>query len=883
MIERKPPLLARLLLHLVTPKRDRQFIIRDLAEEFDILIAEGGSTREARRWYWHQVLGSVPSSLKRSGPHMLGNSGSRVTRVTSLIQDIKYAARRLRTRPRFTIPAVLTLALGIGANTTIFSVANTVLLRPLPYQQPDRLFTVWESNRELARLQSAVSPPTLVDLQRDNRIFNHVIAATQNSFELTGGPHPQQVSAMMASPGVFSLLGVGMIEGVSFPADADEPGNDRVVVLSYSFWQRWFGEDRSAVGATLDLDGNNYRVIGVLPESFWFPQSADLWAPLAFGPSDLTEGMRGARYLQAYARLRQGVSIEQARSELAVLAEQLGAVHSNNAGWTFELKPLYEHLTEEYRRPLLLLLVAVGFVLCIACANVVNLVLVRAAEGQRETLVRTALGATRWRLLWESLVENVMLALVGGSLGAVVAFWTVAPLTRLAPEGIPRLNEVAVDGRVIAFCLIASLIVGLVLTMVATVHRSSADTQGALRVSGTRTGDRSTHRVRQSLIVAEVALSLVLLIGAGLMLKSHARLSSVDPGFLSDGLLTTSLSLPRTRYATSDDRATFYSQIVESFGTLDGIESVAATTNLPMAGSTMRFGFSIDDRPEASGGQQLRAEYHATSHGYFRTMGIALRGRSFQPSDNSGAVPVVIINEAMARRFWPDSDPLGERITVVSQGGRVSREIVGVIADIRHAGLASEPRLEVYVPLAQDPWPFVDLVIATPHNDAGVATRLRDQLAILDPSLPLNTVQPMDRLIAEWLAPLQFQMVLIATFASVALLMALLGMYGVISYVVSRRTKEIGIRMALGADKGDVFRGVVGQAAILAVTGILIGSAAALMLTHSLTAYLYEVSPTDPVTFATIALLVLAVSAAACFVPAGRAAAVDPVEALREE
>jgi putative ABC transport system permease protein len=465
----------------------------------------------------------------------------------------------------------------------------------------------------------------------------------------------------------------------------------------------------------------------------------------------------------------------------------------------------------------------------------------------------------------------------------VVAFWTVAPLTRLAPEGIPRLNEVAVDGGVIAFCLIASLIVGLVLTMVATVHRPSADTQGALRVSGTRTGDRSTHRVRQTLIVAEVALSLVLLIGAGLMLKSHARLSSVDPGFLSDGLLTTSLSLPRIRYATSDDRATFYSQIVESFGTLDGIESVAATTNLPMAGSTMRFGFSIDDRPEASGGQQLRAEYHATSHGYFRTMGIALRGRSFQPSDNSGAVPVVIINAAMARRFWPDSDPLGERITVVSQGGRVSREIVGVIADIRHAGLASEPRLEVYVPLAQDPWPFVDLVIATPRNDAGVATRLRDQLAILDPSLPLNTVQPMDRLIAEWLAPLQFQMVLIATFASVALLMALLGMYGVITYVVSRRTKEIGIRMALGADKRDVFRGVVGQAAILAVTGILIGSAAALMLTRSLTAYLYEVSPTDPVTFATIALLVLAVSAAACFVPAGRAAAVDPVEALREE
>ena len=878
MIESRPPLLARLLLTVVTPGRNRPFLIRDLAEEFGMLLAEGRSVRQARLWYWRQVLTSAPSIFERGSRR---DSGSHVTPVTSLIQDIKYAARRLRARPRFTVPATLTLALGMGANTAIFSIANTVLLRPLPYQQPDRLFTLWESNRELGQSGYSVSPPTLIDLRRDNRVFSHVVAVASNSFELTGGSHPQQVSAVMASPEVFSLLGVGMSEGNGFPADADEPGSDRVVVLSHSFWQRWFGADRSAVGATLDLDGTDYRVAGVLREDFWFPQAADLWAPLAFGPDQLSEGMRGARYLQVYARLRPSVSIEQARSELTTLADQLGAVHANNAGWTFELKPLSDHLLEQYRRPLYLLLGAVGFVLCIACVNVVNLVLVRAAEGQRETVVRTALGATRLRLLRESLIENMMLALLGGALGAVVAFWTVAPLTRLAPEGIPRLDDVALDGAVIVFCLIVSLAVGLALTVVATVQRSHDDSDGTLRVAGARTGERSAHRLRQALIVAEVALSMVLLAGAGLMLRSHARLSRVDPGFRPEGVLTASLSLPRARYATPVDQLTFYDQMIESLSGVDGVEAVAATTNLPMAGSTMRFGFSIDDRPDII--QELRAEYHSASRNYFRAMGIALRGRSFQPSDVDRAPPVVIINEVMARRFWPDSDPLGERITVVSQGGPVSREIVGVMADVRHAGLASEPRLEVYVPLAQDPWPFINLVIKTARNDAGLATRLRDQLAVLDPALPLNALQPVGRLIAEWLAPLRFQMVLIGTFAALALLMALLGMYGVISYVVSRRTKEIGIRMALGADKRDVFKGVVGQAAALAATGIVLGTIGAAMLTRTLTAYLYEVSPTDPITFAAIALLVLAVSTAACLVPAGRAAGVDPVEALREE
>jgi putative ABC transport system permease protein len=389
--------------------------------------------------------------------------------------------------------------------------------------------------------------------------------------------------------------------------------------------------------------------------------------------------------------------------------------------------------------------------------------------------------------------------------------------------------------------------------------------------------------VRRLLIVGEVALSLVLLIGAGLMLQSFLHLHDVDPGFRTDGVMTASLSLPRARYASNEARVRFFRDLLAQTEALDGVRSVGATTNLPMAGSTMRFGFSVDGRADASLSEQLVAEYHATSPGYFRTMGIALRGRSFVAGDNSDAASVVIINRSMARRFWPTSDPIGERITVVSQEGPVSREIVGVVADVRHAGLASEPRLEVYVPLAQDPWPFVTVVAITTRGETLLTTQLRDRLLTLDQALPLSRVQPLERLVATWLAPLQFQLILLGAFALVALLMAMLGMYGVISYIVSRQVNEIGIRMALGARQRDVLRNVAGQAIVLAVAGVVLGTAAAALLTGSLASLLYEVSPTDPATFAAISLVVFAVAAVACFVPAWRAARVDPIRALRQE
>ncbi len=879
-----PPRLARALLSAVAPPRDRRFMVDDLAEEFAALLAEGRSRSHARRWYWRQVLASVPSSLRRRHPvRLAGFPGLSAWGLTRLLSDVHFAARRLGSRPGYVAVVVLTLASGLGVCTAIFGVAHAVLLRSLPYAHPDRLVTVWESNPEKGTRQSLMSPPTFLDVRQSVGAFSHVAAFGGNTFELTGLGYPQHVTAIEASPGIFSLLGVRMIVGNGLPHEAEQPGSDGIVVLSHQFWRRSFGGDSTAIGRTLKLDNRDYRVVGVLPERFWFPETAELWTPLAFGPDQITEGMRGARYLQILARLKPEVSLEHARSEMAALAGHLGSEHANNAGWGFQLQSLHDHLVGDYRRLLVLLLGAVGFVLCIACANVVNLVMARATERRREGLIRTALGATKLRLLRDALVENLLLALLGAAVAIAAALSMVTPLVRLAPAAIPRLDQVAVDGWVVGFCLCLSFVVGLVLTLVARLGEPRGSDDAMLQASGAPTGSPAGHRVRRVLIVGEVALSLVLLIGAALMLQSLLRLHAVDPGFRADGVVATSLSLPRARYGTNEARASFVRDLLAQTEILDGVVSVGATTNLPMAGSTMRFGFSIDGRADASFKEQLVAEYHASSPGYFRTLGIALRGRSFVASDDAAGAPVVIINQSMARRFWPTTDPLGERITVVSQDGPVSREIVGVVADVRHAGLASEPRLEIYVPLAQDPWPFVTVVAQTTRGEALLTAQLRDQLLTLDRALPLSRVQPLDRLVATWLAPLRFQLVLVGLFALVALLLAMFGMYGVISYIVSRRVNEIGIRMALGARQRHVMQNVVGQAIVLAVSGVVLGMVGAAVLTGGLASLLYEVSPTDPATFAAISLFVLAVATVACFVPAWRAARVDPVRALRRE
>ncbi len=853
-------------------------------EALDLEVEQRGWVAYPYTWWQavRDIAGSRfeqrPDSRRMDVPHPIKRSA-----IESVGQNVRFAIRSLKRDPWFALIAVVTLALGVGVSTAIFSVANTVLLRPLPYPNADGVLTVWESNVEKGASQSLVSPPTYYDLRQNSQTLSHVAAFGDNAFELTGGTQPERIDAIMASPGVFSLLGVRMAEGNAFPPETQELGRHRVVVLGFGFWQRWFGSDRDAIGSTIRLDNEAYRVIGVLPEDFWFPEEADLWAPLSFGPDQLTEGMRGARYLQVLGRLAPDVSLNEARSEVAAVAEQLGELHPNNAGWSFELRSMHDHLVGEYRRPLFALMVAVGFVLCISCANVANLVLARSSERQREAAVRAALGASRLHLVREALTENLLLAIVGGIAGAIAASWAIAPLVRLAPAAIPRINEVALDAGVAAFCLSLSVVVGFVLTLVSQFGAPVKIEDEALRVAGAHTGGRARLRMRSALIVIEVALSLVLLVGAALMMRSFLTLNRVDPGFNTSGVVAASLSLPRTRYNTTEEKRVFYNDLEARLGQLNGVQAVGATTNLPMSGSSMNFGFAIEGVSEEAVGTRLVAEYHASSPGYFQAMGIALRGRPFRQSDDENAPPVVIINESMARRFWPQQQAVGERVTVVSQDGPVLREIVGVIADVRHRGLASQLRWEVYVPLAQDPWSFVTVAIKTAQAEPSLGPMVKNQLARLDPSLPFNSLLPIERLVARWHAPLRFQMTLVGLFACLALTMAALGIYGVISYVVSKRTNEIGIRMALGARLANVFSAVVGHGLGLAMGGVAIGTVVALALTRYVSSLLYEISATDPLTFASVALLVAVVAAVACFVPALRATRVDPVTALRQE
>jgi len=796
-------------------------------------------------------------------------------------QDVAYSIRSLLRSPGFSAIAVLTLALGFGGSIAIFSVVDFVLLRPLPFPEPEKLYTVWETNLERGRRQSLVAPPTFVDWREMAESFSEMSMLSQGTATLTGGASPEQVSAISASPNIFALLGVPMHVGGAFPPEAESPGSDHWVVLSFGCWQNWFGGDPAAVGQSLVLADGPHTVVGVLPNDFRFPEMPELWLPQTFAPEQLTEGMRGARYLHVIARLRSDVSVDRARAEMATIARTLGENHANNAGWGVSLVALRENMVVEYRRSLTLLLLATVLVLVIACANVVNLVLARSSDRRRERAVQLALGATGGRICKQSLAQHVMLALAGGLVGTLCAIWAIPVLVQLAPAEIPRVGDATVDARVLVVCLTTSVLVGVVLSLVSLW--SSVGSDPCLAIRSSQVGETPTrHRTRRLLIVTEVGLSLLLLIGAGLLFRSFVKLQQIDPGFTTSGVITISLSLPGSRYGTDAQRASFFRGFQERLTGRRGIQSVSATTNVPLSGSAMSFGFSIDGRPEATDNEQAAAEYHVITPGYFRTMGIDLKsGRALSWDDDANGAAVVMVNQTFADRYWPNDDPIGKRITVVSRGGPTSREIVGVVSDVRHAGLAALPKVEVYVPFAQDPWAFARLVLRT-TDEAGAVMAVRAELAGLDNSLPIGAVVSIEQMMLRWLAPLRFQMVLVGLFAATALLLATLGIYGVVSYVVSLRTNEIGLRMALGADTGRVFGSVINQGIVLALAGSVLGVVAALATTKYIAGLLFEVSPTDPVVFSGASVLVLVIALVGSALPARRAVKVDPVEALRE-
>jgi putative ABC transport system permease protein len=805
--------------------------------------------------------------------------------MNTLVQDVRYALRMFVKKPGFTFTVVVALALGIGANTAIFSVVNAVLLRPLPYREPDRIVKVWEihPNTKLRDDKANVAPANFIDWASQNEVFEQIAAYEGNrrGFNLTDAGESEHIEGSRVSASLFPLLGVQPILGRSFTEEEDRQGSNRVIILSQGFWQRRFGADREILGRTLTLNLRGYTVIGVMPEGFDMPQSVDFWVPLAF--DDEEAKTRDFHYLSVIARLKPGVTVEEARAGMNVVALRLEQQYpETNARLGAHLTLLSEHLVGPIRPALLILLGAVGLVLLIACANTANLLLARAAARQKEIAIRQALGASRRRLIKQMLTESLMLSLLGGSIGAIIALWGTDLLASLGPESISGLGHIRIDARVLGFTLTLSLLTGVVFGLAPALQASRPRLNELLKEGGRSSGGAVRSRTRSLLVVSEVALSLVLLIGAGLMVKSFLRLQSVAPGFDPENLLTVKLSPTISKFRGKSEGVAFYQQVERQIQALPGVVSVGAVTHLPLSQDNLRLTFNIDGRPATAPGEEYLAEARAVSPNYFRTMSIpVLSGRDFTERDNIQSARAIIINAKMADIYWPGEDPVGKRL--IMEGEKAPREIVGVVGDVKHWGLEEESRPEMYWPLYQEPLVFTSVVIRSKTDPASLAAAVRSEVKAIDNDQPVYRVRTMEQLLSRSVAAERFSMLLLAIFALVALVLAAVGIYGVIAYSVSQRTREIGIRMAMGAEARDVLGLVVRQGLRLAAAGVAIGIGGALALTRVMAGLLYGVSTTDFETFVAVPLLLTMVAALASYIPARRATKVDPMVALRYE
>ena len=812
-------------------------------------------------------------------------------------QDVRYGLRMLAKNPAFTAVAVLTLALGIGANTAIFSVVNGVLIRPLPYPEPDRLVGVWNRYPKMGLERAALSGPDFVDRRDQSRVFEKLGVYSDANLNLTGVGDPERIQGIRVSADLFPVLGVPAALGRTFSAQEDTPGSEAVVVLSDGLWKRRFGSDPAIVGKSITLNGKGHTVIGVMPARFGFPSPAiEMWVPLALSREAVDPSQRGNEYLNAgVARLKPGVSLVSAQADMDritgdILASmpQAARDYFGGAGWGSIVRPLKESVVGDAGRALWVLLGAVACLLLIACANVSNLQLARSAARQREIAVRVALGAGRWRISRQLLTESVLLAGLGGGIGLAMAAWGVDLLIAARPANLPRLEEIAVDGRVLIFTMAISMLTGLIFGMAPALQASRAGLGESLKESGrSTTGGLLRRRIRQVLVVSQVSLALILLVGAGLLVQSLQKLQRVDPGFNSRNVLSMFVSLPASRYEKRERILAFYRDLLDRLGRLPGVEGAAAASLIPFAEGNWTASFFAEDQPPSPGTTLPVAAMRVVTPGYFRFLGIPLhRGRDFAPTDDAGSPGVAIVDAGTARRLWPGEDPVGKRITF-SDSPKDARwlTVVGVAGEVKDASLDSDPMIHVYLPENQSVQRAMFLLVRgrglTPATS--LLPAIRREIAHMDADQPIFAVRTLESYVSDALAQPRFRSSLIGLFALLALVLATLGIYAVISTSVTQRTQEIGIRMTLGAQASDVVRLILAQGLPLALTGVGVGLVVASVLTRVLSGLLFGVGARDPETFAAVSILLILVSLCACYLPARRAARLDPVAALHYE
>ncbi len=808
-----------------------------------------------------------------------------------MFQDIQYGLRMLAKNPGFTAIAVLTLSLGIGANTAIFSVVNGVLLRDLPFPESDRIVTLWENNTTDGLERDDVSPANFLDWRDRQKSFEDLAFANPFSFDYVADGEPVTIRSALVSKGFFDVLGASPLHGRVFAPEEYEAGKDKVVILSYGLWQRRFGSDPKVIGTKLTLDEEPMTVVGVMRPDFrlhLFDVDEEMWGPEVI--TDDLKSRRKATYFKVIGRLKPGITIEQARAEMTGIANNLAVEYpATNTGIGVTAITLPDHLSGKWRLALFILLGAVGFVLLIACTNVANLLLARGADRERELAIRAAMGAGRWRLLRQLLTESLLIAILGCGIGILLARWCVHLLVAFNPADIPRLDQVSVDGTTLIFVTAIGFFTAPLFGIAPALKFSRPNLQRSLKEAGPTLAGTTSHRLRSALVVTEIALAVVLLIGAGLLMRSFVTLINVDPGFAIDRVASLQVFI-WDRYTTPDQRRAYVAETLQRIEQMPDVEAAGITTALPILESSAMTSVpvSIDGQPPRPAGQEPVAQNSIATAGYFNAIGARLlRGRLFNQFDTGSSLRVAVINDTMAKRYWPNEDPIGRKFSLRSGGrsepGPVTLEIAGIVSDLRQDGLDKNPRPEFFRPHAQAPSGSLIYVIRTRSDAAALIPALRASIWKTSPDQPFYSVTTMDRLVSDSLKARRFNVALLGAFAGLALMLALTGVYGVMSFVMRQRTHEIGVRVALGAKARDIATLVLKHGFRLAIIGTVIGAVAAFALTRLMSALLFGVTATDPATFAAVAVLIPVIALIACYIPARRAMKVDPLVALRYE